>query len=182
MIRNFFNNIVSQFGFSCTEDFNDSIIHTKLMTVTLPFAGLSALFETIFGLHGFTIMAFAVLVFLELLTGLIASKVRGEAIVSNKFGRFGLKVLVWMSLLYVTNSMRLEYIDNDTNFGGLASTFFTWLHGTFFIYITIEYLISVLENLGVITGESKRSLINTIINKLNSFLGNEKNKRKNKND
>lgn len=178
MIRNFFNQIVCNFGFTCTGDFSNSIVHSKLMAITIPFAGVSAIAETIFGLHSFTIMAFAVLVVLELLTGLIASKVRGEQIVSHKFGRFGLKVLVWMTLLYITNSMRLEYIDNDTNFGGLASTFFTWLHGTFFIYITIEYLISVLENLGVITGDSKRSLINTIINKLNSFLGNEKNKRK----
>lgn len=178
MIRNILNQIVCNFGFTCTGDFSNSIVHTKLMAITLPFAGASAIIETLFGLHSFTIIAFAILVVLELLTGLIASKVRGEQIVSNKFGRFGLKVLVWMLLLYITNSMRLEYIDNSTSFDSLASTFFTWLHGTFFIYITIEYLISVLENIGFITGNSKRSLISAIINKLNSFLSDEKNKTK----
>ena len=176
MIRNFFNQIVCNFGFTCTEDFSSSIVHSKLLPLTIPVAGLSAFLETSLGLRSFTLIAFVVLITMELITGLIASKVRGEKIVSNKFGRFGLKVLVWMTLLYVTNAMRLEYLTGETNFSGLASGFFVWLHGTLFIYIVIEYLISVLENLGVITGDNRNSLIKTIINKLNSFLKNDKNK------
>jgi phage-related holin len=182
MFSNFFNQIVSNFGFKCTNDFSNSIVHNKLLILTLPLAGITSIFESMLGLQNLTVMAFLVLILLELITGLIASKVRGEKIVSNKFGRFGLKVLVWMTLLYITNSIRLEYINVENNFDTLASSLFTWLHGTLFIYIVLEYLISVLENLSVITGDSKKSLINTITNKLNSFLGNEKNKRKNKND
>lgn len=182
MISKFLNQIVSNFGFTCTSDFGNSIVHNKLLPLTVPIAGFSAVFETMLGLQNLTIIAFVVLIILELLTGLIASKVRGEEIISGKFGRFGLKVLVWMTLLYITNSMRLEYLKNESNFDSLASSLFVWLHGTLFIYIVLEYLISVLENLGVITGDSKKSLINTIINKLNSFLGNEKNKRKDEED
>jgi hypothetical protein len=59
----------------------------------------------------------------------------------------------------------------------LASGFFTWLHGTLFIYIVVEYLISVLENLGSITKEDEnKTLVNLIVKKLNIFLKNEKNK------
>lgn len=179
MINKFLNYIVSNFGFTCTEDFNSSIIHSSVLPLTLSFAGLSAVFETIFGLQNLTIMAFVVLVILELLTGLIASKVRGEKIVSHKFGRFGLKVLVWLALVYVTNSVKLEFINSNGVFDSLALVLFTWLHGSIFIYIVLEYLISVLENLGVITGTSNKTLINAITNKLNSFFNNEKDKRKN---
>jgi phage-related holin len=179
MINKFLNYIVSNFGFSCTEEFNSSIIHFNVLPLTLSFAGLSAIFETIFGLQNLTMIAFVILVVLELLTGLIASKVKKEPIVSRKFGRFGLKVLVWLTLIYVTNSMKLEFVNSDGVFDSLALVLFTWLHGSIFIYIVLEYLISVLENLGVITGTSNKTLTNAITNKLNSFFNDEKNKRKN---
>jgi hypothetical protein len=61
----------------------------------------------------------------------------------------------------------------------MGSGFFSWLHGTLFVYVTLEYLISVLENIGSLTNEkSKKTLITTIINKLNSFLGLEKSEKK----
>lgn len=179
MISKFFNHLVNNFGFNCTGDFSNSIIHSKLLTITIPFAGLSSLIEMSFGLRHLTILAFVVLVTLELITGLVASKVKGIKIVSHKFSRFGFKVFVWLILLYVVNTMRVEYSDQGGNFSNLASGFFTWLHGTLFIYIVIEYLISVLENLGVITGNNNETLIMKIIKKLNSFLGNEKDKEQN---
>ena len=176
MINKFFNHLVNNFGFSCTGDFTTSIVHSKLLVITIPLAGLSALLENSLGLRYFTILAFVILVTLELITGLLASKIRGEQIVSHKFSRFGFKVFVWMVLLYVVNTMKIEYSEQIGNFSKLASGFFTWLHGTLFIYIVIEYLISVLENLGVITGKSNDTIIIKIIKKLNNLLGSEKNK------
>ncbi|NIQ13101.1 MAG: hypothetical protein GTO02_01430 [Candidatus Dadabacteria bacterium] len=49
----------------------------------------------------------------------------------------------------------------------------TWLHGALFIYVNIEYLISVLENLGSITGKDNSGLIKVIKDKLSSW-GNKK--------
>lgn len=183
MISKFFNHLVNSFGFNCTGDFSNSIIHTKLLAVTIPVAGFSSLLEITLGLRHLTILAFVVLITLELLTGLIASKIRGEKIVSHKFSRFGFKVFVWLILLYVINTMKVEYSQQtNNNFTSLASGFFTWLHGTLFIYIVIEYLISILENLGVITKKKNDNIIKTIIKKLNNFLGNEKNKDHNENN
>lgn len=175
MINKFFNHLVSNFGFNCTSDFTDSIIHFKLLAFTVPLAGLSSLIEVYFGFRHLTILAFVILVTLELITGLVASKIKGIKIVSHKFSRFGFKVFVWLTLLYVVNTMKIEYSSQGNNFSNLASGFFTWLHGTLFIYIIIEYLISVLENLSVITGKNNVTLITRIIKKLNDFLGNEKN-------
>jgi phage-related holin len=170
MIKKFLDYVVYNFGFESYTDFSDSMIHNKLLFLTIPFAGASAFLEYMVGLQSFTLIAFVVLVILELVTGLVASKNRGEEIVSRKFSRFGFKVFVWFLLIYIVNSMKLEYRNSDTDFGSLAYGLFIWLHGTLFIYIVIEYLISVLENLGSITGNKKDNLIKSIIRRLNDFI------------
>jgi hypothetical protein len=175
MINKFLNYLVTNFGFDGVRDFNDSLIHIKMMTLTLPLAMISSVIENLLGLQGLTMLAFVILIILELATGLVASKKRGEEIVSHKFGRFGLKVLVWLSLLFVVNSFKKEYSGVEGSFAVLAEGLFTWLHGTLFIYIDLEYLISVLENLGSIT-ENKRNktLVDRVISKLTKFLSDEK--------
>ncbi len=179
MINRFLNHFVSCFGFTCKQDFGDSIVHSNLMPLTIPIAGISAFIESFIGLQGLTVFAFVVLVILELITGIVAAKARGEKIVSHKFSRFGLKVFVWMCLLFITNSVGLEYENHKDFLSKMGSGFFSWLHGTLFVYVTLEYLISVLENIGSLTNEkSKKTLITTIINKLNSFLGLEKSEKK----
>lgn len=171
-MKNFFNYIVTNFGFSNCSDFFNSIIHPNFILLTLPITGISAILEKYFGLEHLTLISFAILIFLELLTGLISSKVRNVKIESKKFSRFGLKVLVWLSLIFITNSLRLEYKPYTDTAGIIAHTMFNWLHTFLFIYINMEYLISVLENLGVITGNKKEStnLIKFIKNKFNNFL------------
>jgi len=171
MIRNFLNYVVINFGFNDLYDFNTSLLHSKLMLLTIPIAGISAFFEGIFGLQSLTILAFVVLVTLELITGLRASIVLGRRIESKKFGRFGLKVFVWVTLLFVLNSLKIEYLSHEGSFGKVAYELLNWLHGTLFIYINIEYLISVLENLSIVSGKKNDTMIEMIKNKLKSFLG-----------
>lgn len=168
-MKNFFNYIVNNFGFSNESDFLNSFLHTNLISVTLPIVGISSIVEKYFGLEHLTMISFSLLIFLELLTGLLSSKVRGIKIESRKFGRFGLKVLVWLSLIFIINSLRLEYKSHTDTIGVLGYTIFNWLHTFLFIYINMEYLISVLENLGVITGNKKGN--NTMIKLIkNKFL------------
>jgi hypothetical protein len=168
-MRKVCNYIVSNFGFDDITDFMGSFVHKNMLLLSIPIAGISSVIETVFGLQGLTILAFVILVTLELITGLVAAKVKGLPIVSNKFGRFGLKVFVWLTLLFVLNSLKKEYHDSGL-FEGLASGLFTWLHGTLFIYINLEYLISVLENLGVITGKSNDGVIKLIRKKFKGLF------------
>jgi len=175
-MRGIFNHIVTNFGFNDLTDFSNSLVHKtcpfsskSILLTMLPIAGISSVVETIFGLQGITVLAFVVLVTLELVTGLIASRSRGEAIVSKKFSRFGLKVFVWLSLLFVLNALKKEYHDEGL-FDGMASVLFTWLHGTLFIYINLEYLISVLENLGIITGKDNDGIIKMIKKKFKGLF------------
>lgn len=179
MIRNFLNYVVNNFGFEDLSDFNTSLLHSKLMAFTIPFAGLSAFIETTFGLQSLTIFSFIILVILELITGLRASVILGKKIESKKFGRFGLKIFVWVSLLFVLNSLKIEYTLHEDAFGRIGYELFNWLHGTLFIYICIEYLISVLENLGTISGRENDTIIAVIRNRLKEFFGKKDKNEKN---
>lgn len=156
-MRNLFNYIVTNFGFSDCSEFVNSFIHLNLITVTLPIVTVSSIFEKYFGLEHLTMISFLLLIILELLTGILSSKMRGIKIQSKKFSRFGLKVIVWLSLIFIVNSFRLEYKTHTDIMGTLGFTIFNWLHTFLFIYINMEYLISVLENLGVITGNKKNT-------------------------
>jgi hypothetical protein len=171
-MRNFFNYIVTNFGFSDCHEFYNSILHPNLTYLTIPLVGISSVVEKYFGLEHLTIISFVILIFLELVTGLMSSKIRKVKIESRKFSRFGLKVLIWLFLIFITNSLRMEYQSNKDIAGVIAYTMFNWLHTFLFIYINMEYLISVLENLGVITGNKKQTtnIIKMIKNKLYDSL------------
>jgi len=107
------NYTVTNFGFSGTGDFINSTVHSKLMLITIPFAAISSYISTLFGLEVMTMIAIGVLLLLELLTGLIASKKKKRPIESSKFGRFGLKILVWFTLFFIVHSLEMQY-PNDS--------------------------------------------------------------------
>lgn len=162
LMSRFLDGLVSQFGFKDHIDFSGSMFHFNLMMVTIPFAALSSIIENMFGLHIMTIAAFVLLLALELTTGLVASKKRGLKIESRKFGRFGFKLVIWLTLFFIINSLKKQYDGNSTVVYGL----YEWLHDGLMIYVSLEYLISVLENLGHITGENNKGFIYAIKKKI----------------
>jgi PAS domain S-box-containing protein len=99
---------------------------------------------------------------LELVTGLAASKKKGIKIESRKFGRFGLKLTVWLGLFFIINSLRVQYKGTSEFVYGI----YEWLHDGLMIYVSLEYLISVIENLGTLTGKRDSGLINAIKKKV----------------
>lgn len=175
MIKNFFNYVVTNFGFEDLSDFSSSLLHSKLMLFTLPLAGLSSIIENYFGLQSLTIFAFVLLVTLELITGLTATKISKIKIESKKFGRFGLKVLVWLSLMFIINSFKLEFLGHEDSLGTIAYSLLNWLHSTLFIYVCLEYLISVLENMAVISGKKNSYFVGLIKERFKSLFKNGKN-------
>jgi len=163
----FLDYLCYNFGYENFSDFSGSFIHSKLFILTLPLTGLGVVLEYYLGFNMLTLMAFGVLIFLELLTGLISSRIKGAKIQSRKFSRFGLKLFVWVTLFFITNSMKLQYSDTK----GLSYEFYDWLHTFILGFVNMEYLISVLENLGVITGKSNNTLIGAIKKKFFKITG-----------
>lgn len=171
MIKNILNYIVVNFGFSGVDEFYSSTVHYRLMVFTIPFSLLTSMIEMYTGLGYLTLVSFAVLVLMEFLTGIYASKIKNIPIESKRFSRFGLKLLVWILLIFIINSLKMEY-SNKTDITSLMSHgLFTWLHSALYVYINLEYLISVLENLEVISGnDSATSKLTLIKNRISSFL------------
>jgi hypothetical protein len=73
----------------------------------------------------------------------------------------------------------LEYDGHKDLFSITSLSIFSWLHNALFVYITLEYLISVLENITSLTRKkNKVKLINIIIDKLKNFSVTEKEDKK----
>lgn len=171
MIKNFFNYIVVNFGFNGINDFYSSTIHHNFTILTIPVTIILTLLEKLMGLQYLTLVSFGVLVLMEFITGISASKVKNIPIQSKKFARFGLKLMVWFSLIFIINSLKLEYKGKTDITGLMAFSLFSWLHGALYVYINLEYLISVLENLEVISGnDAATSKLTLIKKKLSSFI------------
>lgn len=171
-MKNFFNTlldrIVTNFGFDSCADFSGSFLHINLMTLTLPIAFLSAFIQNYFGLHAITLVSFILLITLELITGIRASRMRGIPLQSKKFSRFGFKLGIWVTLFFILNSMYLQYQNNS-----VLGSIYSWLHGSIFIYVTLEYMLSVLENISVITGDSNNYLLRVLKGSIGKYLKNK---------
>lgn len=162
-MKKLLNLITTNFGFNDFSDFVTSFIHSRLLWISLPLAALGSFAEQYLGLQIVTLLAFGILLLTELITGLIASKVKGKKIESRKFARFGLKFGVWMIIFFILNSFRVQYEESSK----FAYYFYDWLHTFILGYVNLEYLISVIENLGTITGNDNTAatIANGIKNK-----------------
>jgi PAS domain S-box-containing protein len=98
-------------------------------------------------------------------TGLKSSMIRRIPIQSKKFSRFGFKLVVWFLIFFILQTMKLQYKDNFV-IGGIYS----WLHSSIFIYVTLEYLISVVENLSVITGDNNNVILSMIRGSIGKYM------------
>lgn len=153
-IKNFGNLIADWFGFMDFSDFMDSMVHTKLLLFTLPTSILLfAVIEEWLGITSAMFVSFGLMAVLELVTGLWGARALGYKWSSRKFSRFGLKILVWLCLIAVTNSFKVSYEDKVGIQEAIIYQMFHWIHGTLVVYIALEYFISILENLGKITGQ-----------------------------
>jgi hypothetical protein len=171
MIKNFCNYIVTNFGYHGIEDFYTSTIHHNLTILTIPVALITAVIERLTGLQYLTLISFGLLVLMEFITGISASKIKNIPIESKRFSRFGLKLLVWVSLIFIINSVKNEYHGKTDITSLMAYALFSWLHGALYVYVNLEYLISVLENLEVISGsDPATSKLSLIKKKLTTFI------------
>jgi len=147
-MKNFIHNLVDHFGFENMHDYATSLVHFKLLKITIPMGGLIAGCSTILGFDHTMFMAFFVMVLFELGSGVTASIVEGKKIVSKKISRFGFKLLTWLILIYITHVFANAYADQ----GKVIAWFTSAFHETIIGYIMWEYIISILENMERITG------------------------------
>jgi phage-related holin len=163
-MKNLLSNFCSQFGFDNSNDFGNSLVHINLLWISVPVAAIGTYVEKVFGLSVLTMGAFVILLALEFITGIVASRVKNIKIQSKKFGRFGLKLFIWIMLFFIINSLRRQYQEQT------IGEFYGWIHTFIVGYVNMEYLISVLENLAIISGKENGMLVKLLRKKWMNWL------------
>jgi len=138
-----------------------------LSPVALSISAMSVVTYKVFGLDVLATIAFVLVMVVEILSGLIASKIQKIETNSIKMSRFSLKMACYLTMLFVSNSMAESFENKGSQIGFL---FFDWLHLFLTIHIATENIISVGENVGVINGKGKTYWISQIQRKVNDLF------------
>jgi len=167
----FFNKILKTFAYNGWPDLASSLMpSTKyewLTPFSLSFSSFTVLVQIFFGFDALAFIALLVVMLAELSSGIIASRYRKEPFSSMKLSRFSFKVAYYLVLIFVTNSMANSYMATNQD---LASTIFHWLHIFLTVQIVLENIVSILENVAVISGKDKTHWISKIQSKIENFL------------
>ncbi len=136
-------------------------IASILVSITLP------PIERVFGLDGLAVAGLIMVFATEITSGALAAKIKKEPLSSVKLGRFTFKAFFYTVLICVPYLMAESFRAKGKE---LATTMFDWLHLFMLAQIVIENMISILENVAVISGKDKTHWIKKIQDKLNGLL------------
>jgi len=163
--------LLKTFDWHSTEDFLLSLVPSYKYNINASLMIISSLWVAIdkgFGLDDTAFIALLVVFVTELISGITASRIRKEQFSSLKLSRFTLKVACYLVLIFVTYAFSVSF-ENHKDF--CASVLFDWMHIFLVVQIVFENIISILENVSVISGKDKTAIIGKITEKLNSLLG-----------
>jgi uncharacterized membrane protein len=156
--------LLSLIGFAGIGDLINSLFKPEHLPTLLSFSFLGASVEYVFGLKIFAFIALFILLVVELISGLFASKLRGHKITSRRLQRFGVMILIWFTLLMVLNAFKEQYE------GEVECFVFQYIHTLIVFYIIGVYTKSVLENAEIIWKNkmNAKGLVKQIFNALNT--------------
>lgn len=133
---------IKEFGFYDWREMWISLVRPHDFTPILSISLVTGFCTQWFGLSFVILVLLAVIITLELITGVTAAKLKGEKIQSKKLHRFGFKLFIWFFFLLMFRQFQLEYK------GTLSENVFSYLHSFAVFYIISIYTWSVLENIG----------------------------------
>jgi hypothetical protein len=121
-----------------------------------------------FGLDDLAFVGLLAVFFTEVTSGIAASRIRKEVFSSLKLSRFGLKATCYMVLIFTSYTMYMSFKHHADD---TAAVVFDWLHIFLVVHIVFENIISVLENVAVISGKDKSAWIKKAKDKLDGIFG-----------
>lgn len=161
--------LLRDFDYASIPEFAQSLFPTSrygISTTAIVISGTASIAETVFGMNWLAFLAFLAVMVAEVVTGLLASHVKKVPFSSAKLSRFSLKVAAYLVLISAPHLMAISY----SNHNELASTIFNWIHVFLVVQISVEYMVSILENIAVIDGKPKTHLIGKIKDKIDNLL------------
>ena len=130
-------------------------------------SAISGIIQTVFGLDWQAFAALLGVLVWELVSGIVASRIKGEPFSSSRLSRFGFKTAQYLILMAVPYLISVSLRASGKT---LAAEVLEWLYLFFVVQIVFENVISILENHAVITGKDKTHWINKIQDKLNNLF------------
>lgn len=157
------------FGYQDWGKLSESLAPSLKYQLTVPTMILGtacAAISRMFGMDWMALTAFLVALITELISGIQASKIRGERFKSHKLSRFSFKVFYYLVVMMLPHLFSVSY-ENRGNL--IASAIFQYIQVFLVLQIVMEVLISILENMGTISGKPKTYWIKIIKDKIGGF-------------
>lgn len=131
-------------GYSNGKHLSDSTFHPDLTWIgpIASFFGVIAyVFENIFGIHLMVGLILSILFFLELYTGIKASK---EGFDSKKFPKGFTKLGIYMIMIGSTHILSV-YVPHS-EYAGIDINIYSFIHYTFYNFVLVNLILSNIEN------------------------------------
>ena len=163
--------MLATFDYSSLLEFGHSLsltIKYRWTMVTFGFsASLFPLIDRLFGLDAFAFGVLLAVFIVELTSGVVASYIKREKFSSMKLSRFTFKAAIYMLLISAPYVMATNFKAHNRT---AIAFMFDWLYLFFVSQVVIENLVSILENLAVISGKDKTHWITKIKEKFNNLI------------
>lgn len=167
----YFTRILKTFDYHSWLEFGQSLLPSakyNLTLTTMPFSVfLLPAIDRIFGLDALAFATLVVVFIAELTSGVVASHILKVPFSSMKLSRFSFKVFYYLVLIALPYVMSVSFRAHDKT---AAAMMFDWLHLFLVAQIVLENIVSILENLAVISGKEKTSWITTIKEKIRDLI------------
>lgn len=157
------NQFLQTYGFDGIKGFLLSLFPSFKYGIAGQTISISAVFGVVaswLGMSPFLIPVMLMAVLVETWTGFKASKKQGGHFESVKFSRCVIKVFIWVFLFFVFHSFAMDMHSHEDNWIYLVGAFvLDAIHVTAMVYFVMEYTVSILENLAVLDGKPKETLV-----------------------
>ncbi|MDM8176849.1 phage holin family protein [Olivibacter sp. 47] len=168
---NWFERLLKTYGYESLahvgESLAPSLKYAGFTTGSTMLSAFAVSVDRIFGLDAYAFFAFLIVLLTELISGITASRIRKEELSSMKFSRFLFKVFYYLVLIAVPYLFSASFKFHSKD---MAAIVFDWMHVFLVIQIVLENMISILENMAVISGKPKTHIINKLTEKIENLI------------
>lgn len=145
---NNFDTIFKELGFDSTSHFVDSLVHPSNIKKTGIISGflgvLGTYFETFFGIVPIVGFCICGLFFIELYTGIMASRLGNSPIKSKKLASGFIKLGIYFLFIGFANQLQVNMPVKEVF--GYKLDYYSFIHYVFLNFTILQYMLSNLEN------------------------------------
>jgi phage-related holin len=168
---NFILKMIKTFGWEslaeCFASLSPSVKYAGISGFTITLSGISSMILRIFGIDSLAFAALFLVFAFELVTGIVRAQRVKERFSSMKLSRFTFKVTYYLVIIAIAYLMQVSFASQGND---LAADIFHWMHVFFVVQIVLENIVSISENIAVITGKEKAHWISKLQEKINGFF------------